>query len=211
MTGHCRLFQLLFWCVRVWVYVGVKNVAFLCICFWWETATPPSQILVGHWLTVALGDDSAGSDWQQILTHFDSVLVQSDWSISNITYSEIPGEKLGGKVLWYQFICCKMSRKGWCCFFWVRQLPISCLFGEAAKRNARKTAEPLLVAGGSGCGCCREIQSLNKLWMCSGGKYLLNVMILSREITLRLFPVGEKFQRRMENSWSINDSKVIII
>lgn len=91
---------------------GVKKVAFLCIGFWWETATTPWQILVGHWLTVAPGDDSAGRDWQQILTLFDSVLVQSDWSISSITYSEIPGEKLGGKVLWYQFICCEMSRKG---------------------------------------------------------------------------------------------------
>lgn len=73
----------------------------LCICSWWTTTIcpppphphTPSQILAGHWLTVAPGDDSAGHDWQKILTQSDSLLVQSDWSISNITYSSITGEK----------------------------------------------------------------------------------------------------------------------
>lgn len=54
-------------------------------------AIAPSQILAGHWLTVAQGDNSAVRDWRMILTQSDSLLVQSDWSISNITRSEIPG------------------------------------------------------------------------------------------------------------------------
>lgn len=49
-------------------------VLFLHFSLWWLIAMAASQILAGHWLTVAQGDNSAGRDWQMILTRSDSLV-----------------------------------------------------------------------------------------------------------------------------------------
>lgn len=46
----------------------------LYISFWWLIAVAQSQILAGHWLTVAQGDNLAGCDWSMILIWSDSLV-----------------------------------------------------------------------------------------------------------------------------------------